>query len=412
MLELPTVLARFLLLVLVFISRVSFAVPEVAATQLPQEVHFFWGDGCPHCQKQKPLMTELAQKYPMIKFYDYEVYNNQTNRDKMFEEANKLGVKNIGVPLTVIGDQAIVGFLNEETTGKKIEKAIEQLVQKTDPADLKEISTTSLTPSLIPTPLIAQPSITNNSILSIKLPIFGQVDLNLISIPIVTIMIAALDGFNPCAMWALVFLIGLLLGQKDKKRMWILGTTFIVTSGLFYFLFLSAWLNLFLFVGMIFWVRLGIGVLALGAGSYYLKTALKKTDPQCKITADPRRQHIFAKLKQLTQQKQFVLAFFGIIALAVAVNLVELFCSAGLPAVYTQVLALNQLPKWEYYSYLTLYIFIFMLDDMIVFFTAMLTLKITGIEGKYTKFSHLVGGILMLIIGVLMLFKPEWLSFS
>ena len=53
-----------------------------------------------------------------------------------------------------------------------------------------------------------------------------------------------------------------------------------------------------------------------------------------------------------------------------------------------------------------------MLDDIIVFMIAVITLKVTGISNKYQKYSHLIGGILMLIIGILMIVKPEWLMFN
>ena len=105
-------------------------------------------------------------------------------------------------------------------------------------------------------------------------------------------------------------------------------------------------------------------------------------------------------------------ALAGIIALAVAVNLVELLCSAGLPVVFTQILALNNLPTWQYYAYLILYIFIFILDDLIVFILAMLTLKMTGLGNKYARYSHLIGGAVMVIVGLLLIFKPEWLMFG
>ena len=92
--------------------------------------------------------------------------------------------------------------------------------------------------------------------------------------------------------------------------------------------------------------------------------------------------------------------------------MVELVCSAGLPAIYTQILSLSNLPTWQYYFYLGLYILIFMLDDLFVFFTAMFTLKAVGVESKYARYSHLIGGVLMLVIGLLLLFKPEWLMFG
>ena len=98
--------------------------------------------------------------------------------------------------------------------------------------------------------------------------------------------------------------------------------------------------------------------------------------------------------------------------LAAAVNLVELVCSAGLPAVYTSVLAMSNLATWQYYSYLLFYILIFMLDDLIVFILAMSTLQIKAISSHYTKWSGWIGGILMLIIGFLLLFKPGLLMFG
>ena len=121
---------------------------------------------------------------------------------------------------------------------------------------------------------------------------------------------------------------------------------------------------------------------------------------------------MFDKLKAAATQKKFILAFFGIIALAFAVNLVELICSAGLPAIYAQVLAMNNLSSLQHYLYILLYIFFFMLDDLLVFFIAMVTLQLSGVSTKYSRFSNLIGGILMLIIGLLLIFKPGWLTFG
>ena len=221
-----------------------------------------------------------------------------------------------------------------------------------------------------------------------------------------------LDGFNPCAMWTLVFLISLLLGMKDKKRMWILGTTFIIASAGVYFLFMAAWLNLILFLGFIIWIRIAIAALAFYGGIYHLKEFFTEKDATCKVTGTESRQKVFARLKEIVHENSFLWAMGGIILLAGAVNLVELICSAGLPAIYTQVLALNNLAKWQYYLYIVGYIFFFMLDDLIVFFVAITTLQMTGLTTKYTRASKLIGGILMLIIGLLLMFKPEWLMFG
>jgi len=116
-------------------------------------------------------------------------------------------------------------------------------------------------------------------------------------------------------------------------------------------------------------------------------------------------------MKAVIQQSSLLLGVGGIIVLAFAVNLVELICSAGLPAVYTQILALNEMSSLQYYLYILVYIFFFMLDDLFIFFVAMITLEMTGITTKYSRASRLVGGLIMLAIGLMLIFKPGWLMF-
>ena len=247
---------------------------------------------------------------------------------------------------------------------------------------------------------------------SISFPIIGEVQTKNLSLPVFTIVIAALDGFNPCAMWVLIFLITLLIGIHSRIKRWLLGTTFIVASALVYFVFMSAWLNIILFIGYIFWVRIAIGSVALAGGAYNLREYFTNKDDACKVTDGNRRQKIFTRLKEITLEKNILIALVGIILLAFAVNLVELVCSAGLPVVFTQVLALSDLPTWQYYAYMFLYILVFMADDLFVFITAMITLEVTGVSTKYVRISHLIGGILMLILGALLILKPEVLMFG
>ena len=303
-----------------------------------------------------------------------------------------------------MGDHYFSGWYNEQTTGAAIEEAIQCALQNSCYDTVGNlISPTTTDPRYQDKKKIPE---------KINLPLIGEIKTRDFSLPVLTILIAGLDGFNPCAMWVLLFLISLLLGMEDKKRMWILGIAFIVSSGFVYFLFMSAWLNLFLFLGFVLWVRVIIGLVALAAGCYNLKEYFINKAGVCKVTGSSKRQRIFEKLKAITQKKQLWLALGGIVVLAFAVNLVELICSAGLPAVYTQILALTPMAKWQYYAYLLLYIFIFMLDDLLVFFIAMTTLQITGITTKYSHISHLVGGIIMVIMGILLLLKPEWLMFG
>jgi len=376
-----------------------------AETPAPVDIYFFYSTGCPLCAKEKEFLSFLSADDETLNINLYDVAKNKEARELYGKALKEFNIKSTTLPFTVIGEQYIIGWDSFEVTGKSVKEAI-ACVQENHCSDkLKHLLVSAVSVSDYPNGHSTIPE-------TLNLPIFGEIQTKNISLPVLTLIIGALDGFNPCAMWTLMFLLSLLLGMKDRRRMWILGSAFIVASALVYFLFLAAWLNLLLFLGLIFWVRILIGLIALGGGSYYLKEFFTAKDSTCKVTGTEKRQKVFEKLKKITHESHFWLALSGIILLAFAVNLVELVCSAGLPAVYTQILALSNLETWQYYLYLILYIFIFMLDDLIVFFAAMITLRLTGLSSKYSRASHIIGGVLMLIIGLLLIFKPELLMFG
>lgn len=396
----------------VFLSLTAIALLALPARadERTVKIYFFWGEGCPHCANERIFLDQLPEKYSNLRVMDYEVWNNAENRAFLQKAGAALGVDISGVPFTVIGERAIVGYFNEATTGVEIEQAAVACLSNDCPDPLADILSGEKPE---PSEKTAKPE-SNGSIIpkSVNVPLFGTVQTEHLSLPIFTIILGALDGFNPCAMWTLIFLIGLLVGMKDRKRMWVLGSAFIVASAAVYFMFMAAWLNLLLFLGAISWIRLIIGFLALGGGLYYFTQYFSNKDSACKVTGQEKRRRVFEKLKRYTQEKSYWLALGGIVVLAMAVNLVELVCSAGLPAIYTQVLALSDLATWQYYAYLLLYLLVFLLDDLFVFFVAMKTLQVAGLTTKYARASHLIGGIIMVAIGILLLFKPELLMFG
>jgi glutaredoxin len=403
-----------LLAVFLFLLTVQ---PSQAETAL--RAYFFWGDGCPHCAKEEIYLAEIIDDFPGLEIADFEVWHNQDNARLLQKVGQELQADVRGVPALVIGDQIFIGFA-EGITPDRVEARLKQCLAETCPDSVAALAGL---PALSPDPGNDLPAVEPETAepdnpaapgqkTVIGLPLLGQVDTASFSLPLLTVVMGVLDGFNPCAMWALLFLISLLLGMNDRRRMWILGSAFIMASAAVYYLFMAAWLNLILFLGVIIWVRLGIAMLALGGGIYSLKDFFSNKDMACKVGDVGQKQRTMERLRRVVGQNSFWLALIGIIGLAFMVNLVELICSAGLPAVYTQVLALNQLPAWQYYLYILLYIFFFMIDDLLVFFIAMVTLKMTGITTKYSRFSRLVGGILMVLIGLLLIFRPEWLMFG
>ena len=246
-----------------------------------------------------------------------------------------------------------------------------------------------------------------------NIPLLGKVDVKKVSLPIISIVIGLVDGFNPCAMWVLLFLITMFINMKDRRRMWILGFTFILSSALVYLMFMLAYLHIASALIQT-WFKYIIALVALVGGIINLRSYYKERqkDIGCSVTDAKKRRKIVDKIKKILSEKSFIFAFFGIIFLAFSVNLIELACSAGLPVMFTNIIAMNNVSAPLTALYFFLYLLFFMIDDIIVFSIAMITFKVTGISNKYSKYSHLIGGIIMIIIGLLMAFKTEWLMFN
>lgn len=366
-------------------------------------IYFFWSKICSHCAKEKVFLASLEKKYDRVKIEDFEITGNRENLVLLKKIGIELQIDVSGVPFTAVGKYHFSGFLSDETTGRQIEEAVQCALEN---------GCTDIVGDIINSEKGIAQSENRTIPETLDLPLIGKIKTKNFSLPAFTFVIALLDGFNPCAMWVLLFLISLLLGMKDKKKMWLLGTVFILASAFVYFLFMSAWLNLFLFLGFVFWVRILIGLAALGAGSYSLRDYWASREGGCEAVGDKKRERIFSRAKKIVQEKKLILALVGMALLAFGVNLIELVCSAGLPAIYTQILTLTKLSKWQYYLYLAFYVLIFMFDDLFVFFVAMVTLQAVGIQSKYARWSRLAGGLLMLLIGLLLLFKPEFLMFG
>ena len=401
------------MLIIAFLLFIPFIV-TADETDINKELrlYLFHQESCPHCQKEIEYLEELKEEYSNLDIVTYEISKNEMNYNFYIKVANKINDNldkkqqlSIGsVPFTIIGTDFYVGF--EVSQKDSIKKSIDKFL-KNDIVDVVSMIKNEEDISNI------EFNTDPNSKLNI--PLLGEINAKTVSLPLISIVIGLVDGFNPCAMWVLLFLIGMLFNMKDKKKMWTLGITFLVASALVYLLIMSAWLKVAISFNASVWLRTLIAIIALIAGAINLKSYIKekkrKTDG-CEVVDKNKRKKIFTSIKKITSQKKFILSVLGIIALAVSVNLIELACSTGLPLIFTQILAFNDLSSFEYTTYMLLYILFFLIDDIVIFVVAMLTLNIKGISSKYGKYSHLIGGIIMILIGLLMIFKPEWLMFN
>jgi len=373
-------------------------------------LYLFHGDGCPHCAEEIKFLDRIESKYKNLKIVKYEVWYNEENSEFLKNVKSSFGVDNPYVPTTIIGNTLFTGY--SDSTGSKIERAIKYYLENDYIDQIERIKNNEFVAEDLKDNFDKEEKKTDEE-MTIKIPLIGKVNLKRVSLISSAVVIGLVDGFNPCAMWILLFLISVLIGMKNRKRMWSLGLTFLVTSALVYMLIMLSWISIAVKITTVIWVRNIIAVIALIGAIVNIRSYINsRKNGGCEVVDDKRRKNIFNKIRKFTSEKSFILALIGVIGLAVSVNLVELACSAGLPLVFTELLALNNVSDSMKLFYTFIYIVFFLLDDLIVFFIAMFTMKITGISTKYNKYSHLIGGIIMLLIGVLLIFKPEWLMFQ
>lgn len=394
-------------------------------------IHLFYGNGCPHCAAEEEFLSDYLKDRTDVKLYKYEVWYDSHNQELLSKVQKEMGTTNKnGVPFTVIGKKTIVGYA-DGVTDEQIKDAINyylnndyrdyagEITGKVKKAEVKEDITKDESKTEDKKEnKIEKADDTKDSDQTdenVTVPVLGKINAKKVSLPILAVVLGFVDGFNPCAMWILIFLITMLFNMKDRKKMWILGLTFILTSGIVYLMFMLAWLNLATFISKIAFIRLLIAVIALVVGLinvYKYIDSLKKKDEGCDVVDKKDRKKIMEKIISITHEKKFIIALLGIMVLAASVNIIELMCSIGIPLLFTQILAMNNLSTFSYMIYMFIYIFFFLIDDIVIFVISMVTLKVTGLSTKYTKYSHLVGGIIMLIIGLLLIIKPELLMFN
>jgi hypothetical protein len=293
--------------------------------------------------------------------------------------ASELGIDeaDLGVALFVLGRRHLIGFDVAETTGRELLALIAGTAE-------------SKAPGKIPI---------------IRLPIFGEIDPSHYSLIGLTVVMALADGFNPCAMWVLIYLISLIAGLREREKIWWLVGTFVLASGVLYFLFMTAWLKTFLVVGYIRPLTQLIALTAIGFGASHLyELAWNRGAVTCEIGDIEKRQRTMQRIRDIVSAPVGLTSLVLVTGLAFAINAIEFLCSAALPALYTHMLSLMHLSMPAYYGYIALYVFFFMLDDLVIFGLAAFAVQ-RVIDTRYAAISRGAGGLALLGLGLWMLLR-------
>jgi thiol-disulfide isomerase/thioredoxin len=346
-------------------------------------IRFFWAASCPHCEEARPFLEELERRYPDCVLQSYEVWDNRDNFELMIRLSKEQGHALATTPTILIGERIWFGYAPE--MAPEIEEALR-----------KELG-------LPPLSLSGGGG-------ALTVPFLGELNPQSLSLPLVTILIGLLDSFNPCAFFVLFFLLGLMVHARSRRSMLLVGGTFVLFSGGIYFLFMAAWLNLFLLAGQIRIITTVAALVALVVAAINIKDFFWFKKGVSLSISDEARPHLFRRMRTLVNSTRLPAVLFGTSVLAISANTYELLCTAGFPMVYTRILTLRSLSTLQYYAYIALYNLVYILPLLAIVLLFTWTLgshKISEWQGRVLK---LVSGMMMLALGLVLLVDPALLN--
>ena len=368
-------------------------VENLANGETKLHLYFFWSKKCPHCLEAQPFVEQLPNEFSWLILHSLELSEHPENVEKYASIAKKMNVTRISVPAFVFCGNMVFGYDSDSTTGKYLKSNLQGCYQFSKNQIVEELS-------------ISQPQQEP----PLSLPIIGEVKPGNYSLPVFTLLIALMDSFNPCAFFVLLFLLSLLTYTRSRKRMLLIGGVFVFFSGFIYFLFMTAWLNMFMLFGNMKYVTLGAGLIAATIAIVNIKDFFLFKKGVSLSIPESVKPKLIQRMRSLVNTEKISTMLLGAVVLSILANTYELLCTAGFPMVYTRYLTLLELSTLEYYAYLLFYnlVYIVPLSAIVIAFTYILgSRKLSEKEGKVLK---LVSGLMMLGLGLLLIFNPNALN--
>ena len=420
---------------LVALAFVAWSIPVRAQSPAPEHpvtIYLFWGEGCPHCAKAKPYYESLEAKYPGLTLKTFEVYYDEDNQQLFVLMAQKFGLEQLGVPTMFIGPHYLQGY--SEEMNEAIEQAVVHCLEN-GCADAAE-GIPGLAPTAAPTATTAPESTATpentvtpvpdglvatsdppaqqgslDSSHSVEIPLIGSLNLNLQSAALSTMLIAVVDGFNPCSIWVLSMLLALTLHTGSRKKVLIIGLIFLTVTAAIYALFIAGLFSVLKVASFLGWIRVVVALVALFFALVNIKDYFWYKQGLSFTIAEHKRAGIFRRIRVVMDASQ---TFWGLagatVVLAAGVSMVEFSCTAGFPVLWVNLLTAQNVGIASFVLLLLLYMFIYQLDELVIFFSAVASLKASRLEEKHGRLLKLAGGMLMLALSVVMLANPALMN--
>ena len=399
--------------------------PDLGVVRDDVDVEAFVQAGCRHCEAALAWLEGARRTRPALVIVVHDVARHRDALSRLKAVAQKAGVGSAATPALLVRGTLIVGWRDASTTGARV-TALLDAPRSAAPSAAKDaaggdegrcpvdLDTEPAPPPTGTTPPPAEAPCATTAPTSaadetIDLPLLGRVGSREVGLPLFTAAVGLVDGFNPCAMWVLLFLLSLLVNLRSRAKMFAIAGTFVLASGICYFAFMAAWLTFFDLVGQARLVQVILGGTACFVAAIHVKDFFAFHEGLTLSIPESRKPGITARVTAILRANRLTGAMAGVVVLAFMVNTVELLCTAGLPAVYASVLSTYDLERWQHYAYLALYQVFYMLDDSIMLAIAIVTLSKRRLEKSGGRWLKLVSGVVVAVLGILLLFRPQWL---
>lgn len=396
-------------------------------------IYFFWGDGCPHCAAAKPVLEKMVRENPRLELRSFEVYYD-TNGIQFFSAfMSELGFEPRYVPTFVIGDQIFEGYSDQIQLD--LETAIDACLanpcqdrgtelyaqftgqEPTQPALTAtaaptEAATSSSGMRATPSPDQTQPPTpVPTKERSIKIPLLGEVNLAEQSLFLSTLLIAFIDGFNPCSIWVLTMLLSITLHTGSRKKILIVGFVFISVTALIYALFIAGLFTVFSVISFMGWIRVVVALVAVFFGFINIKDYFWYKEGLSLTIDDKSKPGLYKRMRQVANAGDSLWALIGgTIILAAGVSLIEFSCTAGFPVLWTNLLTSQNVTTVTFLGLLFTYMLVYQLDELGIFLVAVFTFKSNKVEEKHGRILKLIGGTLMVTLAGVILINPALMN--
>lgn len=367
--------------IIIFIFGLLFLfISNFASAQQNSQIELFYSPTCPHCLAERNFLKELPDKY-YVEIKEYNIADKSTIA-LLNEYYNKYNVPNEtrgAVPATFIGDKYFIGF--NEDISKNIISCLTQKENKQENCDKTDANTKNK---------------------KITLPVIGAIDTNKYSIGLLSVIMGFFDGFNVCSLGAIILILGLVIALKSKPKIIVLGGTYVLVTALIYGILIFVWHQIFLAIApYIKSMEILIGILSLAGGAYFIREFIKakKAGPTCSYGNIASR--LSAKIQNAFKNKTNIFAMIvAVLIFAALITIIEFPCSAVLPVIYASIITEANPSAIQKFIFLTIYLFFYMLDEIVVFLISIFTMKIWLASPKFATYINLIAAILLFILGI------------